>query len=523
MLGQVDARTTELAVRRALGGIELAALEGAGVGGVGERVGNVGERDARKLLEEFGASLPHELGELGLVVGEVQEGRGGRELLPLKEHRGLRPEEQEGGEGAPSPRTRQAVQPVTARRVGDLIVVLEIVHEALAREAERRAPASLPLPLVALALVQESVLGGGDELLGPAAVVAVVGLVASGERDEGRMVKVVVPQGVERVSAFAAGREQPRLLRFVLTNDQRAARAAGTAHRVDDLAEDVGRGAIEDALCGVEAEPVEMVLLDPVPRVVEEEVAHRLAVGPVEIDRVAPLGREIAPEVVLRELPQVVAARTQVIVHDVEHHAESEAMGLVHEVAELVRRAVVMIGGEEIHAVVAPPERAGELGDGHYLEQRDPHLGEGRELARGRPPRSVRREGADVHLVRHLSLETHARPLVVRPVEQARVHHFRRAVRPVGLVAGGRIGIACVAIQAKAISRAGADVGHESGEVSVAVPLQGERPSRGGRARLHYDFYLRPPGSPHAEMHAAVAHFRPDGQPPRGRRLDGAR
>src|SRR5207253_8351205 len=59
------------------------------------------------------------------------------------------------------------------------------------------------LPGRALALVEVAARDGGHELLRAAAVVAVVRLVTSGERDVVAMVEVVVP---ERVAAVPAGR-----------------------------------------------------------------------------------------------------------------------------------------------------------------------------------------------------------------------------------------------------------------------------------------------------------------------------
>ena len=44
-----------------------------------------------------------------------------------------------------------------------------------------------------------------------------------------------------------------------------------------------------DRLRGVEAQPVEVELVDPVGGVGDEELAHRPGVRPVEIDRLAPL------------------------------------------------------------------------------------------------------------------------------------------------------------------------------------------------------------------------------------------
>ena len=76
------------------------------------------------------------------------------------------------------------------------------------------------LPLVALPLIEEAVLGGGDELARPAAIIGVIGLVVSGQRDHGAVMEIVVPQGVEPVAAVLGRPHQPRLLRLVLADDK---------------------------------------------------------------------------------------------------------------------------------------------------------------------------------------------------------------------------------------------------------------------------------------------------------------
>ena len=92
------------------------------------------------------------------------------------------------------------------------------------------------------------------------------------------------------------------------------------------------------------------------------------------------------------------------VVDHVEDDAQAQGVGAVHEAAEVVGRAVEVRGGEEVHAVVAPAEPAGELGHGHDLQGGDAEVRQGRQLAGRRLPGPLRGEGADVHLVEHLAL-----------------------------------------------------------------------------------------------------------------------
>ena len=91
-------------------------------------------------------------------------------------------------------------------------------------------------------------------------------------------------------------------------------------------------------------------------------------------------------EVVRGELAEIVAVGAEVVVDDVEDDGEAVAMRLVHEAAQVVGLAVDMRGGEEVDAVIAPAEAAGELGDRHHLDARDPEIGEVAELASSPPP-----------------------------------------------------------------------------------------------------------------------------------------
>ena len=67
------------------------------------------------------------------------------------------------------------------------------------------------------------------------------------------------------------------------------ARRGLLSHARRNLRDDVLVGRVEDALRGVEPQPVEVELANPVRRVLDHELAHGTGIGPVEVDRVTPL------------------------------------------------------------------------------------------------------------------------------------------------------------------------------------------------------------------------------------------
>jgi hypothetical protein len=178
----------------------------------------------RRELRHLGEPpLLHERRELGVVVGEVLERRRRRPLLPLEEHGRLRAQQQRRGHRAQRAGRAHLVQPLAHAGVGHLVVVLEEVHEAPRRDAERRRAAPPPLPLVPLPLVEEAVLRRRHELARRAAVVGEVRLVAQREPDVGAVVPVVVPDRVEVAPALGGGGDERGALRLVLVDDPRRA------------------------------------------------------------------------------------------------------------------------------------------------------------------------------------------------------------------------------------------------------------------------------------------------------------
>src|SRR6201989_584436 len=154
----------------------------------------------------------------------------GAEFLPLKQHRNARHQQEISGHRAKAARARQRVTALSGSGIGDLVVVLQKDDKAFRREVEGRRAARVPLPLVALALIEETVLGGGNELARPTAVIRVVGFVMPGQRYHGAVMEVVVPQGVEPVTAALGRTRQLGVLRLVLSNDKGGSAARRRSH-----------------------------------------------------------------------------------------------------------------------------------------------------------------------------------------------------------------------------------------------------------------------------------------------------
>src|SRR5947209_12677264 len=135
--------------------------------------------------------------------------------------------------------------------------------------------------------------------------------------------KVVVPEAVESVAAALKRSDEARLLRLVLGDDERRSARRRRAHLARERSDDVVAGIVVDALRRVEAQAVEVELLDPVARVRDEELAHGPRVLAVEVDGLAPLGLVSVCEVVFRELAQVVPVGAEVVVNNVEYDGQT--------------------------------------------------------------------------------------------------------------------------------------------------------------------------------------------------------
>ena len=259
-------------------------------------------------------------------------------------------------------------------------MVLQIEHETFGGEIEGRRPAALLLPFVVLPLIEKTPPQRRQQLLRSPSIVGVVSLAVSGERDQRRVVEVVVPERVEAIAFFvrwsAGPPHESGLLGLVLRDEVGPSPPGGRADPTTDRRQDVIVGGVEHLLGGVEAEAVEVKLLDPVAGVLDEELARGGGVVPVEVDGVAPFVLVAVGEVTGRKTAQVVFVGSDVVVDHVQDHADADGVRGGHETAEIVRPTVKAVRRPEIDAIVTPAEPTRGVRQRHELDERDAQLAE---------------------------------------------------------------------------------------------------------------------------------------------------
>ena len=97
-------------------------------------------------------------------------------------------------------------------------------------------------------------------------------------------------------------------------------------HLPDDGGEDMVFRLVEDLLCRVQPQPVEMVFVDPIAGIGEEKIAHRSGIGAIEIDRLAPFVGVAVGQISRRERFEIVPVRAEMVVDDVEDDRDAECM-----------------------------------------------------------------------------------------------------------------------------------------------------------------------------------------------------
>src|ERR1043166_6704906 len=117
------------AVRRALGPIELASGERLPVGRIIHGIRPIRRTETRELRHKIATSGANDLGEIRMVIGEIQERARRGKLLALKKHRRLRQQQQQRGECSIPTRTRLLVEPAAVAAVCYLIMILREQHE----------------------------------------------------------------------------------------------------------------------------------------------------------------------------------------------------------------------------------------------------------------------------------------------------------------------------------------------------------------------------------------------------------
>ena len=479
--------------------VEPARAKGLGVLRVRDPLagGRARERGEGRVLPA--PSLDHPRSEPFVVVREEEERARGRPLLAHEEQRHFRSGEQQHARRAPDRGLDLMMQPFPVGAVAHLVVVLRIEDEAPRREARRGFAPGLAVVGGALALVEPALAHGPGQVPKRPVVVLVVPLGVAGQDPPELVVEVVGPLGVEAVPAFPLGPHQPPEVASVLRDQDEPARRRRAEPR-PHLGQQVPRPVVAKRVRGVEAQPIEVVLVHPVEGVLDKELPHALRVWAIEVQGVAPRRGLALGEIVRAVGAHVGPVGAEVVVDDVEDDPQAEAVGRVHEPPQVVGAAVGTRGCEESHPVVAPVPLAGEVGHRHELDRGDAEVAQvGQPLhhARERPRGGER---AHVQLVQRQVVEGEPRPAPVVPLEAGGVHDLGWAVDALGLEARGRIGERALAVHAIAIAPAGLDLWHDTHERAVGLLLQGD----GGRRAVEHQLDALASGRPHAEPCATL-------------------
>src|SRR5947209_20628694 len=98
------------------------------------------------------------------------------------------------------------------------------------------------------------------------------------------------------------------------------------------------RAVIRDRVNGIETKTVDVELFEPVKRVVQEEITH----GPLFVEGKAAAPRRLMPlgEERFGESVQVISARAEVIVDNVDENHESERVRAIDQLLQIVRGPV---------------------------------------------------------------------------------------------------------------------------------------------------------------------------------------
>src|ERR1700756_2257910 len=187
-----------------------------------------------------------------------------------------------------------------------------------------------------------------------------------------RMMEIVVPLGMQTVAVRLARQHKSRVIQVAFGDEVHLASGllGEGLHLTPEQFEKWLGVAVYDSVDGIQAESINMELLEPIEGILHKKSDYFVAVRSVEVDGLPPR-RAISVGEIWAEVRQVIALRAEVVIDHVEHNRHFTLMTSVHESFQSLRPAVTVLHGERVYAVVAPIPIARELGDRHQLESCD--------------------------------------------------------------------------------------------------------------------------------------------------------
>ena len=186
---------------------------------------------------------------------------------------------------------------------------------------------------------------------------------------------------------------------------QGAAQLGGQGgHGVGELGQDVslrwvsGCSVILDLMNGVQAQGVDVEVPQPAQGRVDDEGTHLMTAVVVIVDGLTP-GRVMGGSEVGAEDAEIVARRAQVVVDDVEAHADTGAVGGVDEAHQGLGAPVCLVDGPQAHPVVTPSGSAREGCQRHEFDDVDAQLSQVAQPGDGAVQGALGGERAHVELV----------------------------------------------------------------------------------------------------------------------------
>jgi hypothetical protein len=380
------------------------------------------------------ASPPHRIDEVRvLVTDKVAKGSRLPILLPHEQKWNLGSEQQQGGAHFLRLEVEHRRQTITVNAVAHLIVVLGAHDKTPRLQIGGAVPMLAPPVLRVLAGVGEAFIDGAHQMVKLAEVVVVAAAFGCEQCMYGVM-EVVAPLGIQRVATRVTRTDDARIVQVALGDelDSSPRTLRVRLHMLLQLRQNVMGTEVEDPVDGVDTQDVDVHLTQPVESALNEEGAHLVGVGVVEVDGTPPWSvvavREIGAETI-----EVVPFRTEVVVDDVERDRHFPRMARIDQTPKPGDAAVGSMSRERIDAVVAPVAISRKLGHRHELDGGDTKLPQGVEPRDDGIERAFGREGPDVKFVEDQLASTQSRPCVVAPGKRG-LDHRGRAVHTLRLM-----------------------------------------------------------------------------------------